>query len=870
MISDETVFVRTRSKCAECPLRDRTRVWGRGTTRSRVAFFGEAPGETEDNLGIPFVGLAGKQFDRALYAAAVPRADAWISNILPCRPPGNNIDSFEAIEAMECCRPGLEQELTFLAGEGISVLVPLGNHSKCVLAPEADAGIMRVRGSVYSDGDFAILPTIHPSFFARTGGYYKKQESTVSMRLIWYEDFRKALRIARVGFSLPEEAFLLYPQVEDVEEFFQTDGPLAVDIETAGGFTPDKCDIFMIGFAADSSRALCVPFFKQGYLPYWHNGELREVRALLNQAFREHDLLFQNALFDVPILQYKGFTVPWSRVKHDTMLLHHSLNPELPHDIGFITSLYGMTPYWKDKRIGRISEMADDEARTYNLRDCVVLHQITPPMLEDLDAYGDGPISVYTNEAMKLIKPVGKMHLNGVYLDQSRLDKFIEEKRTELQNLEKDLKRIASLPECFNLSSDDELRWFFFEVPPGKFKKIDELPGKKRKDTKVYRQLLDLQTIRDTVRPLYVLPNPGKRPKTESGSLSVDDGARLSYRIKLQNELSLLEKRKIVTDQVRADKRALQRLLDWLAKFEEYKTLSKVLSTYAKFPVWSDGRMHSRFNIHGTATGRLSSRDPNLQNIPKKLKGIRRCMTAEKGHLIVSGDYSNLEVRVLAEIVDDPVLRREVAGNVHDENTRILFGLEKTDKDWGLARRAAKIFFFGTIAYGGGPRKVYEEVVLEVPELNLTYESYTKARNAWFAAHPAYSTWRSAIEADTSRIATTFGGRIRQLNGPKRDIFKEKLNTPVQGGAAHIINRAMITLEEIIESSFPGVRTILQIHDQLVYEVPEESLHEFVPRLRGVMEWEVPIHGRLVSFPVDIEIGPNLEELVPYENPATL
>jgi DNA polymerase I-like protein with 3'-5' exonuclease and polymerase domains len=548
------------------------------------------------------------------------------------------------------------------------------------------------------------------------------------------------------------------------------------------------------------------------------------------------------------------------------MLLHHSLDPELPHDIGTIVSLYGLTPYWKDVRIGKIASMPDEEVRTYNLRDCVVLHQIIPPMWKDLSSLGEGPERVYLEESLKLIKPVGKMHLNGIKLHRDRLEKFIDQKHQELDSLREELKTLGNLPPAFNLQSDEDLRYFLFGKVPNKFKKISELDKKTRTDTKVYKQLLGLKNIRDQVTPIYTLDKPGKLPTTDSGLLAVNDSARLSYRLKLQNKLELLGKRKIVTAGVKREKKQIACLLDWLEKFEEYTTLEKILSTYARFPVWSDGRIHSRFMIHGTSTGRLASRDPNLQNIPKKFKGIRKCMVAQKGYKIVSADYSNLEVRILAEVTNDDVLRAEVERNVHDENTKILFGLTPDDPMWGPARRAAKIFFFGTIAYGGGPRKVYEEIVTEVPELRLTYSQYSSARDNWFAAHPIYTSWRKDIERDTSRLTRTFGGRVRQLHGGAKDIFKEKLNTPVQGGAAHIINRSMIQMEEILEREFPDAKIILQIHDQLVYEVPKKDIPDFVPKLKSVMEAPVKISKEPVSFPVDVEIGDNLEELTDYAN----
>jgi DNA polymerase-1 len=250
-----------------------------------------------------------------------------------------------------------------------------------------------------------------------------------------------------------------------------------------------------------------------------------------------------------------------------------------------------------------------------------------------------------------------------------------------------------------------------------------------------------------------------------------------------------------------------------------------------------------------------------LQNLPKKIEGLRRAFVAEKGYIFVTGDYSNLEVRVLAEEADDDVLRKELTLNVHDENTKTLFGLKKSDPMWKYARRGAKIFMFGGIQYGGGDIEVHSNILSEVPKLGLTLDKYREAKEAWMRKHPGYKKW-SRAKNNSSRVASTFMGRKRQLMGNANDIYKEKLNTPIQGGAAHIINRAMIRIEDIIEEQYyDEIKTVLQIHDELVYEVPTKYVDSFKKILKHEMERPVNFYNREVSFPADISIGPNLQDL---------
>jgi len=143
----EVKFVRQRANCKECPLRDRRRVWGQGSFSSKIAVLGEAPGATEDREGKPFVGKAGATLRGGLAATGTNPNTVYYLNLIACRPPNNNLSSFEGQEAIECCKAGLEDELAWLQENGIRVLITAGNHPTHALGIEGAIG--KVRGSVY-------------------------------------------------------------------------------------------------------------------------------------------------------------------------------------------------------------------------------------------------------------------------------------------------------------------------------------------------------------------------------------------------------------------------------------------------------------------------------------------------------------------------------------------------------------------------------------------------------------------------------------------------------------------------------------------------------------------------------------------------
>lgn len=886
-------FIRSDSKCERCPLQDRTRVWGEGRTNLHLAFYGEAPGREEDADGHPFIGAAGRYFSWGLFESDIKRDQTFISNCYVCRPPGNEFDSFEGQEAQRLCRKGFDQELKYLKDHGVRVLVPMGNNAIHYFGIEGK--ISDVRGSVYDRYGFCIIPTYHPSFLnrrvlvERKAGPWDTKGTRVDPKFVWLADLSKARRLARDGWTPPKEDFNVKPTLEDLERFVDDvvsqQKLVGVDIETTG-FNPEYAHIVVIGLADSDEHAISVPLLQQGGRPYWPNGQQRDVKALLDRLFSNAPLMFQNALFDVPFLMESGYEIKWASVHHDIMLLHHAISPELPHDLGFIVSLYGQTPYWKDdllKREGSILEMDNKQLRTYNLRDCVVLHQCLPSMLVDLREIGTEEI--YYNESIKLLKPVGKMKLNGVKLNAHRLRIYKSSLARKLEQIDSRLRENGSLPDSFNLNSDDDLRLFLFNEQPGKFSRLVELQeydpstvtrvdkrtGEKRpplkKNTDKYRDLIALRSLRDNTRPIY-LPMGYSGRKTKKGrKRKVDEQGRLSLQVTIQNRLREIRHFKRLSSKHELELNQIERLLDWLELFNEYASVEKLLSTYTSYPVASDGRVHSSFLIHGTATGRLSSSKPNMQNLPKKEIAARKPFVADEGFVLLSADYNNLEVRVLAYESEDDVLIKQLESgiNIHDENTKTLFGIDPENELWPEGRKGAKTFQFGGIQYGGSDREIYEKVILDAPRLRLTFKEFIEAKERYNVIHPKYRLWYETIERgirqDGVRTARTFHGRVRFLMGSDKDILKQALNTPIQGGAGGVINRAMIRIDDLMDERKLESRIVLQIHDQLVYEVPNSELEEMKLLVKTEMERPVDFKGTEVIFPVDLSTGLSLGEL---------
>ena len=853
-------FKRPTQNCATCPLRDRTKVFAVGKADSKIAIYGEAPGNRESKEGQPFVGMAGRFLNWGLMQAGLVRNKLVLSNTILCRPPQNDIGSFEAQEAQGLCRAGFFKEIDYLKEKGIKVIIALGATAKKYFGIEGS--ITNVRGSVYKFEGLYVIPTWHPSYLMRN--QWKKDRATVSMKYIWIADLKKAKSLAEGKISIPEEEFLIEPTIEQIESLLSYKGNLlALDVETTG-LDYHYAKIVVLGIGLSESKAVSIPFLRQRTGEhYWSPSRFSIILNILNELFNHSPLMLQNAAFDLNFLRSEGIGIPWENVAHDTMILHSYISPELPHNLGFITSIYGMTPYWKDTlrdRKGSILDMNPKALYTYNLRDVVTLHQILPPMVKEAEELG--VYKIYKKEGMRMLKPVMQMEQKGVLLSNYRLLKWKQELEKEEKELDEQLRDLGHLPKSFNFNSDDDLRYFLFGIVPSKFKKLANF-DKKKPGTRVYDDLKALKAIRDTVRPILDLRNYSGTRTRKSKKLAVNKEGLLSLQIFLNNRLAVINKLKNPKlDEI--DKiEKLQRFLGFLKRHRE---LNKLINTFTNFPTDGENRVHSHYSIIGTVTKRLTSSNPNLQQIPKKAIDARKVFIAPKGFVLLSADYSNLEVRVLAYVTNDEVLISafERGENIHDVNTKMAFNIDEDDPMWKLARRAAKIFFFGGISYGGGDRTIHQKVVLEVPELNLTFNAYKQMKANWIARHPAYTKWkgRTTKQVLRSRILKDSFNRVRVFFGDNKDIIKEGLNFPIQGTAAGVINKAMIKIDDTITEQTLTSSLIMQIHDQLVYEVPKDELEEMKKIVKETMEEPVNINGKMISFPVDLEIGPSLGELV--------
>jgi DNA polymerase-1 len=263
------------------------------------------------------------------------------------------------------------------------------------------------------------------------------------------------------------------------------------------------------------------------------------------------------------------------------------------------------------------------------------------------------------------------------------------------------------------------------------------------------------------------------------------------------------------------------------------------------------GRVHTSFAMTGAATGRLASTDPNLQNIPVRTeegRRIRRAFVAEAGHLLLSADYSQIELRLLAHVAEVPALREafEKGEDIHARTASEVFGVPMQGMD-PLTRRRAKAINFGII-YGISAFGLANQLGITPGEAKAYIDAY-------FQRYPGIRAYMERMKEEARMkgfVTTPFGRRIWipgiGEKNPARRAFAERqaINAPLQGGAADVIKRAMVRLPRALAEAGLAARLLLQVHDELLFEVPEGERDATAATVKRTMESAAAIRVPLV------------------------
>ncbi len=529
-----------------------------------------------------------------------------------------------------------------------------------------------------------------------------------------------------------------------------------------------------------------------GYLIHFPESQ-KETKAILEivrPVFENPDTLKigQNMKFDIQVLANYGIEVKGPLF--DTMIAHYLLEPDMRHNMNLLSETYlGYSPVHIESLIGEkgnsqknMRSVPVDKLMEYAVEDADVTFQLEKVFEPRIKIEGLNDLA--RDIEMPLIRVLATIERNGVILDLEDLKAITINLREDIISLEKEIYTLAGTE--FNISSP--------------------------------KQLGDILFIR----------------------LKLDDNAKVT------------KTKQFITNEER-----LQRLTSKhpiVDKVLEYRGLRKLLSTYVEaLPLLVDkktGRIHTSFNQAVASTGRLSSNNPNLQNIPvrdERGREIRKAFVPEKGHIFLSADYSQIELRLMAHLSKDKSMIADfLSGNdIHAATAAKIFGVEINDVTREMRSRA-KTANFGII-YGISSFGLSERLTIGRKEAKELIDGY-------FNSYPGVKVYmdESIKKAREVGYVTTMFGRRRYL----RDIHsrnqvvrgnaeRNAINAPIQGSAADIIKIAMVRIYDRMKSENFLSKMILQVHDELIFEVLTaelEKLKEMVlHEMSNAVKLDVPL-----------------------------
>jgi DNA polymerase-1 len=525
---------------------------------------------------------------------------------------------------------------------------------------------------------------------------------------------------------------------------------------------------------------------------------LSRIRPMLEDARLQK--VGHHLKYDAHVLENHGIRL--AGIAHDTMLESYVLNSTATrHDMDSVASRYlGISTTKYEDVAGKgakqltFNQVPLEQAGPYAAEDADVTVRLHHELWPRLRKTGR-LASVYSQIEIPLVPILQSMERTGVLLDVDMLDRQGKELAKEMRQLEEQAHKEAGGP--FNLGSPKQLQEILF--------------GR-----------LGLPVVRKT---------PKGQPSTAEDVLE---------ELAAQHELPRL--------------------------ILGHRELAKLKSTYTdKLPTQVDpetGRVHTSYHQAVAATGRLSSSDPNLQNIPIRSpegRRIRQAFVPEAGHVLVAADYSQIELRIMAHLSGDEGLISAFSADedIHSATAAEVFGtaIDAVSAD---QRRSAKAINFGLI-YGMSAFGLARQ-------LNIDRSAAQDYVDRYFARYPGVKAYMDATREKAREdgfVETVFGRRLYlpdiRARNPQRRQYAERsaINAPMQGTAADIIKRAMIALEGWRNDQDTGARLIMQVHDELVFEIPDTEVEEVIPELVSHMSGAADL---AVPLRVDVGRGANWDE----------
>lgn len=843
------------SRCELCPLKGQgPYVEGEGAGQ-RVIIIGEAPGREERQRRRPFVGRSGQVLRGVLNQLSLKPEDIRITNVVKCRPPDNRTPTREEIER---CLPHLYEEIRSSPG---AKLLLLGNTPLHYLTDCKD-GITRARGEWLPawDGRDA-LATFHPAYIARPTGEEHFDDFVL--------DIQRALS-GPIGFKETEwELLYTAEKVADyLKQLMQAPEPIitAWDLETSG-----------YRFYQDYILAMAISHVKgRGWVITEELMHDEEVHELLRQAFVHPNIRWigHNAKFDqIFTLQHIG---DYPRLFADTMMMHLALDERKgTHDLKTLCRDLCGAPDWESVLWQYLDNREDTYAKVprnvlykyaaYDVDYTLRLYEIFDKQLEE-----DGTRILHDELLLPASEAMMWAEFGGVSVDLDDVDAWQWRLEQELEKDEEDLSQSVSktVRHVINRTLDE------LGLTQEQFWKRELKKPKISWDKSSNRYQLTSESVDGRLADLLCW-----RAKLVEQGFSAGSWQKVGT---LAYEVLGLEylAGKDVRTRGQEYSTSSASLEPYAQEYEVinrvlgYRTKKKLLSTYVDgLAPDPDGRIHPRWKMHATVTGRIGCTDPNVMNIPHEA-GTRDFFIASPDHVLVQADYSQAELRILASyaaqhqisqlitngdcfpeeakaVAEDGFLVRcyREGRDLHTEVTVALYG-----EKWGYDERMiAKAFNFGLV-YGRSAKSIAEAFDIPLSEAQ-------KRQTEFFDRMPEVQTYLRYLEnqvAEAGELQNCFGRKRRfhfvdSMN--VGDLERQAKNFMMQSTASDCCLKSTSLVSEWFRKLGWG-RVLVFLHDSVMVEVPESAMTIAARKLHEILTY-IPHKylGDIVALKVDMSVG---------------
>lgn len=830
------------ARCYGCALQPQPSVPGSGCRdHPDIAFVAEAPGETEVEQGIPLVGKSGSLLRKMITDLGIDENRCYFTNACLCRPENNKTPN--AAMALAC----FSRLVAELVEVKPKLIVSLGAISSKELARYATGGITKHHG-IYQEitlrskaggkWTVGVVPTYHPAYILRSPDVFPDVEDELL--------YAKSIVDGQAAtVSPPYKNYKFVTTQHEFDEF----------LEEFRGVPMAACDVETDGLEYTTAQMLCIGFSwnkEQATVIDWAllNQNLKNTRAL-NSALEGVQLALHNGVYDIPFLWYHGLTNAQYYI--DTMVLHYLLDERQgTHGLEKLAIKYYHAPPYKaefrksldirglDEKSGfseRIHQASKENLFRYNGADCDYTYRLAVDLMALV--MEDGQLDVFKNIEMPAARIFTEFYMNGILVDRTYMNKMGRAWTKEENELIVKMKEAVGDPE-FNPNSTKQLSAYLYDVL--KLKSFSSvLDGK---------GTIAMSAISEAITSVKNDPEAfeywtARRAAVNSGAkgaLGVIEGVHtrststyVLYWLRQQHEFPNM-------------------VIRWRFLRKRRSMYYTALSKY----VGLDSRIHPKYNLVATKTGRKSTEDPTIHNLPRGDE-IYNIFVARPGWAWIHADYSQAEMRMMAYYSNDQNLIHVLnTSDMHSVTAMAMFHI--SEKKWATLsktevsnkRIAAKMLTFG-IPYGRSIKGL-------APQLGVTLEEAQEYIDAFYRPYPLLKQWidkQRQKGIDEQIITSIFGRRRRFPFIPERfygyEVGRMAGNMAIQSAINDLTMLAMINSVKMLRLKGIPVEPGAHIHDSVNFSVP---IPLWLPAVKIILRAmsDIPFETD-VLFPCELEVG---------------